>query len=346
MKNIVALLILFLFSGTIAIGQVGINTDNSAPDPSAGLDVSFTNKGFLPPRVALTAINSALPVTGPAAGLLVYNTNVAGIPPNNVIAGYYQWDGTKWVAVSPPPGENIGDMQYWNGVQWVKVPVGSNGQILTLSNGIPVWGYPVSPCGSSITINHMAGTVAPVNKTVTYGTVNNIPGELAKCWTTSNLGADHQATAEGDATEASAGWYWQFNCKQGFKHDGSVRTPRMTWISSISESSDWISLNDPCNIEFGSTWRIPTYSEWYNVDNTGGWNEWNGPWNSDLKLHAAGSLDYSDGSLSYRGVYGNYWSSVQTDATAGWFLYFYSGVCDMYTFEKTNGFTLRCIREY
>jgi len=65
--------------------QVGINSDNSTPDASAGLDVNFNNKGFLPPRVALTAINSALPVTAPAAGLLVYNTAVAGSPPNNVL---------------------------------------------------------------------------------------------------------------------------------------------------------------------------------------------------------------------------------------------------------------------
>jgi antitoxin component YwqK of YwqJK toxin-antitoxin module len=48
-------------------------------------------------------------------------------------------------------------------------------------------------CGSPITINHKAGTVAPVTKTVTYGTVTNIPGELTKCWITSNLGADFQA---------------------------------------------------------------------------------------------------------------------------------------------------------
>ena len=61
----------------------------------------------------------------------------------------------------------------------------------------------------------MAGTVAPVDKTVTYGTVTNIPGETSKCWITSNLGADHQATAVNDATEASAGWYWQFNRHTG-----------------------------------------------------------------------------------------------------------------------------------
>jgi hypothetical protein len=36
-------------------------------------------------------------------------------------------------------GTNPGDMQYWNGTSWVIVPVGSNGQVLTLTNGIPTW---------------------------------------------------------------------------------------------------------------------------------------------------------------------------------------------------------------
>ena len=70
---------------------------------------------------------------------------------------------------------------------------------------------------------HTAGTVAPVTKTVTYGTVlTDIGGTGSKCWITQNLGADQQATSATDATEASAGWYWQFGRKQGFKHDGKV----------------------------------------------------------------------------------------------------------------------------
>ena len=44
-------------------------------------------------------------------------------------------------------------------------------------------------CGSSFTIIHTSGTVAPVSKTVTYGTVTNIPGEISKWWITRNLGA-------------------------------------------------------------------------------------------------------------------------------------------------------------
>jgi hypothetical protein len=345
MKRSPFLIAILLLVTNVLFAQVSINTTGAPPDASAGLDVSFTNKGFLPPRVALTAINSALPVTAPAVGLLVYNTAVAGTSPNNVTAGYYCWNGTKWFPVAEPPGANLGDMQYWNGSQWIVLPAGSNGQVMTF-NGFPTWRQPSTPCGTSITVNHIAGAIAPVTKTTTYGTVTNIPGETAKCWITSNLGADHQASAVNDATEASAGWYWQFNRKQGYKHDGTTRTPNNGWISWINESSDWITANDPCNIELGAGWRIPTNTEWTNVDASGSWTNWNGPWNSSLKIHAAGMLFSNDSSLGGRGSYGNYWSSTQGSADSGWNLDVYSSYSRMSTYLKAYGFSVRCIRDY
>ncbi len=202
-----------------------------------------------------------------------------------------------------------------------------------------------STCGNNITISHTAGSVAPVNKTVTYGTVDGIPGESFKCWITSNLGSDHQATAVDDATEATAGWYWQFNRKQGYKHDGSMRTPNTTWINGFSENSDWQTANDPCNLDFGAQWRLPTYTEWYNVDNTGGWTNWNGPWGSDLKLHAAGYLNISNGSLLYRGSNCIYWSSTQNVSSNGWFLSFSSSHSHMDFSNKAFGFSVRCLKD-
>jgi hypothetical protein len=201
----------------------------------------------------------------------------------------------------------------------------------------------VSACGSSLTINHVAGAVAPVDKTVTYGTVTNIPGEPSKCWITSNLGANHQATAVNDASEPSAGWYWQFNRKQGFKHDGTTRTPNTTWIFPISEISDWTPANDPCNLELGAGWRIPTNTEWTNVDAAGNWTDWNGPWNSALKMHAAGGLYYSSGALVSRGSWGGYWSSTSYLATHGYYLLFDDIESLTYGYYKEYGYSLRCL---
>ncbi|MCX6268330.1 MAG: hypothetical protein NTW16_13380 [Bacteroidetes bacterium] len=200
-------------------------------------------------------------------------------------------------------------------------------------------------CGSSITINHLAsGGVAPVDKTVMYGTANNIPGEPAKCWITRNLGAGQQAIGFSDATETSAGWYWQFNRKQGYQYISS-RIPNSSWVTSISESSNWIAANDPCLMELGPGWRIPTYTEWTHVDATGGWGDWYGTYGSALKLHAAGILNNSNGSLSLRGSNGDYWTSVQNDATNSWYLGLAYNICSMYLDSKAYGFSVRCLKD-
>lgn len=81
--------------------QTGIGT--SSPNASAKLEVFATDRGFLPPRVALTAANVFTPITGTssaAAGLLVYNTQTAGSIPNNVVPGYYYWNGSAWVQIA------------------------------------------------------------------------------------------------------------------------------------------------------------------------------------------------------------------------------------------------------
>ncbi len=75
--------------------QVGIGTNT--PSNSSQLDVTSTNKGILIPRVALTGLNSASPITSPTTSLLVYNTATAGTSPSNVTPGYYYWNGSAWV---------------------------------------------------------------------------------------------------------------------------------------------------------------------------------------------------------------------------------------------------------
>lgn len=95
------LLILFLVLSSGVYAQTGIGT--TSPNASAKLDVSSSTMGFLPPRVALTAANVFVPIVGTssaAAGLLVYNTNTAGIIPNNVVPGYYYWNGSAWVQIA------------------------------------------------------------------------------------------------------------------------------------------------------------------------------------------------------------------------------------------------------
>lgn len=107
---IIVVLILFILIPSLNAQNIGINATGASPDNSAILDVNAApanDKGLLIPRVALTATNSNLPIgVGIATSLLVYNTATAGILPNNVLPGYYYWDGTKWVALSGGTGGN------------------------------------------------------------------------------------------------------------------------------------------------------------------------------------------------------------------------------------------------
>jgi hypothetical protein len=100
MKKNLSLILMFLITSACVFAQnVGINSTGAAPAASAMLDITSTDKGLLVPRVALTAANSASPVTSPETSLLVYNTATAGTAPDNVVPGYYYWDGTAWIAL-------------------------------------------------------------------------------------------------------------------------------------------------------------------------------------------------------------------------------------------------------
>ncbi len=102
LKPIVFLLIVFLPIFSFA-QNVGINTTGNAPNSSAMLDINASpgnDKGILIPRLPLTATNSGTPIS-PApgvaeTGLMVYNTATAGVSPNDVVPGFYFWNGTAW----------------------------------------------------------------------------------------------------------------------------------------------------------------------------------------------------------------------------------------------------------
>ncbi len=70
MKTIILTTVVILLSLGI-FAQVGINNDNTNPDPSAMLDVKSTDKGVLVPRMS-TVQRSA--VASPAEGLLVFDS--------------------------------------------------------------------------------------------------------------------------------------------------------------------------------------------------------------------------------------------------------------------------------
>lgn len=306
----------------------------------------YSGCGVSSPAV-LTASTTAAAVNPPTAGTHVFQKTQITWNWNPVPgAEGYKWNTADNYETATDLGDNTTKTETGLACEtayarhvWAYKDCGNSAPLVLNGTTTACW-----VCGETITKNHVTGDVAPVDKTVEYGTVSNIPGEPAKCWITQNLGASHQAANPYDASEASAGWYWQFNLKQGYQHDGIGRTPGTPWLG-VNEPYGWQPANDPCAIELGTGWRIPTYTEYFNIDYEGSWTDYNGPWNSALKMHLAGYLHFSDGSLNQRGEFGSYWSSYQFSNDMGWSLGFNNSNCTMAVNYKNYGMTLRCIRE-
>lgn len=200
-------------------------------------------------------------------------------------------------------------------------------------------------CGNNLTIMHITTNgVAPENKTVTYGTVSSSLSGSQKCWITQNLGAANQAVSETDATEAAAGWYWQFNKKKGYKNNGTITSPSFPTISTTG-AVNWEATKDPCTLELGAGWRIPTVTEWTNVNST---NLRAQAYAGALKMHAAGYITQgSSTTLTERGSKFFYWSSTSSDANFGRALVIYttSTYNQISGNDKDAGLSIRCIRD-
>jgi hypothetical protein len=86
----IAVLLLAVF----AKGQVKIGNNPNTINANSLLELESTNKGFLPPRVALGSLDAVAPLTGTVpAGMMVYSSGGA------VADGFYFWDGAKWATL-------------------------------------------------------------------------------------------------------------------------------------------------------------------------------------------------------------------------------------------------------
>ena len=116
MKKLIIIVLLFFYpfffsllpfgaicNATLYAQVVSVNTTGAAGDDSAILDVDASNKGFLIPRVSLTSTTDDVTIALPATSLLVYNTATNGTYPNNVIPGFYYWEGVKWTPLISQP---------------------------------------------------------------------------------------------------------------------------------------------------------------------------------------------------------------------------------------------------
>lgn len=90
---------LLVFAGLLLVitsqAQVKIGDNPGTINSNSLLEMESTNKGFLPPRVALNSISSVAPLTGTVpSGMLVFSSG------GSLMDGYYYWNGTQWMMLA------------------------------------------------------------------------------------------------------------------------------------------------------------------------------------------------------------------------------------------------------
>jgi hypothetical protein len=136
----------FFFIMFQGFAQTGIGT--TTPDASAKLDISSTNKGFLPPRITLMSLTDNTTIPNPATGLLVYNTG------NNVglVAGYYYWNGSSWATIATATGSGV-SASYVRGSRTAAQTAGLS------TNGLVAFTQVDQSAGQDISLNTTTGQI-------------------------------------------------------------------------------------------------------------------------------------------------------------------------------------------
>jgi hypothetical protein len=233
-------LILSLFFSMPLFAQTGIGTTN--PDASAKLDVSATNKGFLPPRVSLTSVTDNTTISSPATGLLVYCKGDAGLA-----AGYYYWNGNAWATIATTGGSGSVAAEFGSQILQAGVTINSATPIDVISFTLPSSGT-----WEVITFLRAQGTAGYAAEFAVYDNSNNlVPNSeiLPAYGQTGSTGTGIvRITTSGSATYkvkawASGGASYPFNVTT----DGNGRTG-VTWkkISGnapvTGQSVDYVSV--------------------------------------------------------------------------------------------------------
>jgi hypothetical protein len=242
-------------------------------------------------------------------------------------------NGSITISSKIPNGTSSGEMLYWNGTDWVKVAPGSNGDVLTFLNGIPIWN---------------SGSIIPT-----------VVGLSNKIWMDRNLGATRVATSNTDGYSYGDLFQW------GRDSDGhQIRSSATTNVLSTADqpthgsfiinnlttidwrspqnTSLWQGVNastNPCPTGF----RLPTSTEFNNERLSWITNNAAGAFASPLKLPLGGYRHYSDGRLDYVGSVGHYWTST-ISGTKSVFLYI-SGANNILSDFRALGYSIRCIKD-
>jgi len=316
MKTKLFSMLVAAFMGSVVWAQgVGINETGAAPDPAAILDVSSSNKVFLPPRITTTQRNAIL---NPPVGAVIFNTTTNCL---QWFGGQTWYDGCSGQELWHPgyvhcnPANPTAVVEVLNPVTnrtWMDRNLGANRAAISTTDA--------EAYGSFFQWGRRSDG---------HQCVNRFAGDGV----TTSLNTAVGATVSTDTPT----------------HGNFIRTNTdpSDWRSPQNDNL-WQGingLNNPCPVGF----RLPTQVEinaerlsWVQapISST---NDANGAFASPLKFTLTGFRRVNTGLPNSVGDFGSYWTSTINGVNARG-LRTTTTDANMNSFARGQGFSVRCIK--
>jgi uncharacterized protein (TIGR02145 family) len=314
----------FIAASFTSIAQVGINIET--PDASAALDITSTTAGLLPPRMS-TAERNVINSGAPAVGLTIYNTDVKCLE---------FWNGSAWVCMFDNTSTGI-------------IPENATCASATIS---------ATPCTSGEIASGINGGIRG-NKYAngangTYSVVE-IGGQ---CWMQESIDVNPTESPTW-VNSSDVGWYGYYNDNYQAAGEGTLLQWSAAMNGATTERAQGVCPTD---------WHIPSDCEWMYLENSlgmtiaeqqgTGWRN-SGTVGSKLSTLTANGTNssgftallagfrFTNGTFSFRGTYGFWWSSSETSASNAHFRHLHSSQAGVFrsSYNKAYGFSVRCLKD-
>ncbi len=142
----------------------------------------------------ILTVSSGIPTWSVGGATGTASGDLTGTYPNPTIANNAV-DGTKIALGS----DANGDIMYYNGTDYVRLPIGSSGQQLIVSSGIPAWSAPTILSLPTTTVNGTAGVIRQNSQVIYHSYGNNA--------TFFGEGAGNAALATSTTNNVGIGYY-------------------------------------------------------------------------------------------------------------------------------------------
>lgn len=332
-------------------GLTNINVNDADADPTNELQ-NWNNLPGIPPNIDTDA-------TDDFSGNYNDLSNRPSIPSktsdllndSGYITSAADADADPMNELEMPSNVLPGDMAYFNGSNWQSIPQGLDGQVLTLSAGVPTWAdLPSGPGNGTFSCGDQLNYEGQSYATVQIGN---------QCWMAENLNIG--VRINGSSNQANNGIIEKYcygnnesNCAS---YGGLYQWNEMMQYETLEESQGICPTG----------WHIPTNAEWTTLTNTIPSN--------DRASRLAGNIDLwtADNALTQSPFFGTsgfsgtpggcrltssyfdrlglsayYWSSTPISSDAAWrryLLIYNSSSVNPSTSPKTNGFSVRCVKD-